>query len=692
MEHADAGTLELSLHAASPAPAAAAAAHEKKHSTQRTTTRSTDVTVLQHLRRATQRRKERLGLALPAPRHEPCHTSLCSASATCASVVVALASTDRSRRSVAGPRTETATALGTPPWILQHPRSTPDPKTRGSLQRAFSCSFTPSFPSPRSSFGPLDTPSFLISALLSSGFHPTVPTRPLAPGAHGPPRLPPKLHLPGSAPLHQGRASLSQRCWCPKLCGVASTSLRNKTPQISNNISACPLTSPSPPPCLRRTLAHVLQYPGTYEIPLRTMYTLNCVPRAQPLPKDLSRGHTPSNSAGAPSPTTGQVAWNGTESATMNFTSELMTHLNKLPLQPSSLPPTFIVNFVSRCFHPDLNLVDFSQALTALDYLRDLENRRRKEMVAAFERLHIHPDSFESDLGHMAETFPGIALWVRNAETKNKKAENYYAQVWMSIRRWIMIHELSNQPFNKLNCMGMLNTLLPPMPDSTRLPSPALEHEALKEERDTFFEYIHSVQKNGPGVLDSIISYNAGPGEESGWPAVQRVVDKYLRVSKNMIDDCLSTLGPESFKAYAEERKGKKTDSGVSFGSERSSSIGHNAHEYAEEPKPSYNATSKGASKLERITREFKRMRVKPRPSVEEIVQVNSRSDTDYVPQATEPKSNRLMKARSFASLKFGNGSSLSLVSRKGSDASEAFDPEQMKKARAMYDASINKH
>lgn len=184
-------------------------------------------------------------------------------------------------------------------------------------------------------------------------------------------------------------------------------------------------------------LEHVLQYPGSYEIPLRTMYTLNCVPRAQPLPKDLSRGHTPSNSTGSASPTTGQFAWNGSESATMNFTSELMTHLNKLPLQPSSLPPTFIVNFVSRCFHPDLDLVDFSQALTALDYLRDLENRRRKEMVAAFERLHIRPDSFESDMETMAETFPGIALWVRNVEAKNKKAEYYYAQVWTGVRRWV---------------------------------------------------------------------------------------------------------------------------------------------------------------------------------------------------------------------------------------------------------------
>lgn len=255
-----------------------------------------------------------------------------------------------------------------------------------------------------------------------------------------------------------------------------------------------------------------------------------------------------------------------------------------------------------------------------------------------------------------------------------------------------MINELGAQPFHKLNCVGMLNTLLPPMHDSSRLPSPAIEHQTLKDERNAFFEYINLVQKSGPGVLDTIISHNAEPDEASGWPAVQRTVDKYLRVAKNMIDDCIATTGPESFKAYAEERKGKKTDSGVSFGSERRPSVGLSAHVYAEEPTPTYAPPPKGASKLERITREFKRMRVKPRPSVEEIVQVNSRTDTDYVPQVAESKGNKLKKARSFASLKFGNSSSLSLTSRKGSDASEAFDPEQMKKARAMYDASVNKH
>jgi hypothetical protein len=184
-------------------------------------------------------------------------------------------------------------------------------------------------------------------------------------------------------------------------------------------------------------LEHVLQYPGSYEIPLRTMYTLNCVPRSQPLPKDLSRTQSSHANSANSSPVTGQIAWTGAETATMSFTSQLMTHLNSLPTQPSSLPPTFIVNFVNRCFHVSLHLVDFPQALTALDYLRDLETRRRKEMMAAFERVHVRSETYEADMASMAENFPGIALWVRNVEGKNRKAESYYAQLWLGLRRWV---------------------------------------------------------------------------------------------------------------------------------------------------------------------------------------------------------------------------------------------------------------
>jgi hypothetical protein len=70
-------------------------------------------------------------------------------------------------------------------------------------------------------------------------------------------------------------------------------------------------------------------------------------------------------------------------------------------------------------------------------------------MVAAFERVHIYPETYESDMATMAEKLPGIALWVGNIEGKNKKAENQYAQLWLGLRRWVscpvlLTHKLSN--------------------------------------------------------------------------------------------------------------------------------------------------------------------------------------------------------------------------------------------------------
>lgn len=192
-------------------------------------------------------------------------------------------------------------------------------------------------------------------------------------------------------------------------------------------------------------LEHVLQYPGSYEIPLRTMYTLNCVPRAQPLPSNLSRAPSPAENASTASPVSGNFAWNDAESASMNFTSQLMNHIGSLPSQPSSLPPNFIVSFVSRCLHPCLALVDFPQALTALDYLRDLEKRRCTEYVAAFERLGIRIETFDADVAAVAERYPGIALWAKNMHGKNKKAEGYYAVMYLGLRRWVSCSESSPQ-------------------------------------------------------------------------------------------------------------------------------------------------------------------------------------------------------------------------------------------------------
>ena len=177
-------------------------------------------------------------------------------------------------------------------------------------------------------------------------------------------------------------------------------------------------------------LDHVLSYPGTYEIPLRTMYTLNSTPRAQPLPQLFKQAATSSNS-GRETPSNSQ------QDATMQFTSSLMSQISQLPSQPCSLPPSFINSFVRRCFTVEIEKVDFPQSLTALDYLKDLELRRRREAAAAFRRLCLDPAMVDEQLENYSQEYPAMTSWVRSIRDKEKKVEALYTQIYIGLRRWV---------------------------------------------------------------------------------------------------------------------------------------------------------------------------------------------------------------------------------------------------------------
>lgn len=179
-------------------------------------------------------------------------------------------------------------------------------------------------------------------------------------------------------------------------------------------------------------LDHILQYPANYEIPLRTMYTLNCAAtRSQQLPQSLSRSGSPISDRRTPSPQPDH------RDSTAHFTSALMSHIAHLPSQPCSLPPNFIISFVRRCFHEDLTLVDFPQGLAALDYLRDLEARRKREAAAALDRLGVGSNAIGAEMDSLAAEFPGVAQWVRNLEEKERKVEALYSQLYICLRRWV---------------------------------------------------------------------------------------------------------------------------------------------------------------------------------------------------------------------------------------------------------------
>lgn len=82
-------------------------------------------------------------------------------------------------------------------------------------------------------------------------------------------------------------------------------------------------------------------------------------------------------------------------------------------------------------------MVDFPQALTGLDYLKDLETRRRREVAAAMNRLAIDRSTLDADVQALSEKYPGVLQWVKSIEDKERKVEALYTQVYVALRRWV---------------------------------------------------------------------------------------------------------------------------------------------------------------------------------------------------------------------------------------------------------------
>ena len=162
------------------------------------------------------------------------------------------------------------------------------------------------------------------------------------------------------------------------------------------------------------------------------MYTNNVLAQSnKPSPSTFSStGMTPQlNQAGwQPSKAHGAVE---------HLQASMKTQMSSIQSQPQSLPPSFITSFVRRCFTEDLCLVDFTQALTAMDYLKILDDRRKRELSAALRRLNVDATSLEQDRHVLNSTYPGILDWVSSMEDKSRKIEALYTQVYIGLRRWV---------------------------------------------------------------------------------------------------------------------------------------------------------------------------------------------------------------------------------------------------------------
>ncbi|KAL8706223.1 MAG: hypothetical protein Q9201_000729 [Fulgogasparrea decipioides] len=417
-------------------------------------------------------------------------------------------------------------------------------------------------------------------------------------------------------------------------------------------------------------LEHLLAYPGTYEIPLRTMYTLNATQQAQPYPRQSHRADTPSlsNSNGS-SPDSSPASPDfppemqqrlPPHTVTEHFKSCLMNHITQLPSQPFSLPPSFITSFVRRCFTADLCLVDFTQALTALDYLKDLENRRKRELTLALQRLGLDKDSIGKSAEELSKNHPRISQWAQGMQEKERKVESLYTHVYLGLRRWTLINEMRLEPFNKANSIAMLNTLYPPT--TSIPPTRQLTPSILESQRHTFFRYITAVEKNGKIVLKKLETQGKGPNDENGWTAVRESVDKYLRTANGVIEECLAITGPDSLDPNSQEnrRGARRADSGVSFAvgdrPSTSSSRGSRSNSITNKPLPASPpaqappSPKKKGTTLEKIARELRNLRARSDPNKgamaaavgDNIKTVKRIKSTSSIRDASHPKHTRV--------------------------------------------------
>ncbi|KAJ5933376.1 hypothetical protein N7454_005705 [Penicillium verhagenii] len=341
---------------------------------------------------------------------------------------------------------------------------------------------------------------------------------------------------------------------------------------------------------------HCQRYPNSYEIPLRTMYTINCNPAKNP------NGNRNPETAFSPRSST----------STNSFTKSLVC-----PRSPAPSPPAFLVSFLRRVWVADLDLVDFPQALTALDYLKDLQCRWTKELLNVTQRLNITRADVEDPLqSGLALNYPGVISWLEAMKSKGRYMEALYTQIYVGLRRWTLINEMMLDPTNKVAHIALLNTLFPPVSDSTPTPTAQLTHHILKVQRTGFFTWIHAVGDKGCDILTPVLRQGAPAGEETSWPIVRESVEKYLTMAQEMIDECVLILEPTSLEVQSPQSthrpKGRKVDSGISF----TSSTGNlSTTESSQEkplpqfPIPNNNTPTKSTgSALERLATEIRRL------------------------------------------------------------------------------------
>ena len=107
------------------------------------------------------------------------------------------------------------------------------------------------------------------------------------------------------------------------------------------------------------------------------------------------------------------------------------------PSNPSSrikgFPVQFIQDVCRNAFCKDHEFADFNQALTCIDYLRDLECTRREALRDTTFRLGINRENWRTILADEPEAYQ----WVSSVQKEELAIESLYAATFLNLRIWV---------------------------------------------------------------------------------------------------------------------------------------------------------------------------------------------------------------------------------------------------------------
>ncbi|KAF7940096.1 uncharacterized protein EAE98_000223 [Botrytis deweyae] len=195
------------------------------------------------------------------------------------------------------------------------------------------------------------------------------------------------------------------------------------------------------------------------------------------------------------------------------------------------LPPDFIRKWcLDRVFTKDEDQADFDQALTGIDYLQDLECRRREALREVALRLKIDKHNWRRVLS----ADPDAKKWVEDIQAQETIIEGFYATCFVDLRIWTMLHELKAHPFYKPNALAMLNTLYPPC--IRDLPNDRIDRDKLRKHRAKFYNLIIQVTHEGIEALKEFETLLKNPACKHNWVDTRENLRDYIELASKMIE------------------------------------------------------------------------------------------------------------------------------------------------------------